>query len=104
MTIQLALERETARELYWSIPAVQVDSGKIVRNLRQKLGEAIDAVDEIDSDLDSDDALSNDKVRTALDVAMARIDEANNLLNTLAGLAEMNTTELRAALDRALYQ
>jgi len=101
MTIQLALERETARELYWAIP---IDTGKIVRNLRQKLVEATGAVDDIDSDLDGGDIVSHDRVRTALDLAMARIDEANDLLNALVGLAEMNTTDLRAALDRALYQ
>lgn len=101
MTIQLALERETARELYWAIP---VDTGKIVSDLRQKLVEATSAVDDIDSGLDDDAVAARDRTRTALDVAMARIDEAHDLLDALVGLAGMNTCDLRAALDRALYQ
>ncbi len=100
MTIQLALERETARELYWAIP---VDTGALVEGLRRKLIAATNAVDEIDFG-EGDQTPAQDKARQLIDRAAAKLDAAHDALDMLVKLAGVNTCELRAALDRALYQ
>jgi len=100
MTVQLFLERETARDLYWSIP---IDAGVLVESLRQKLIAATEAVDDIDFGEDQP-TLMQDKARELVDRAAARLDDAHDALDTLIKLADMNTCELRAELDRVLFQ
>ena len=99
MTVQLALEREVARELYWSIP---VDTGALLESLRKRLIAATNAVDNIS--FGEDDPTVQDRERQLLiDRAARQLDDAHDALDALIKLADINTCELRAALNRALY-